>query len=560
MQPINPENFKTCSTIHEAILRTCRKFPEKTAIVGHGGEGVRYSYGDIEALVEKIAGGIHARGFGKGDHIAILSENCPEWPLAYLAILAAGCAVVPLDASLKETELTRFLRVSRVKLLLCSATWHRAAAEVIALNDLSINIATLPVDDSHSLIARAESEPFAAADIGAEDTAAIIYTSGTTGDPKGVILTHGNILSNLESIIRTLLIYPDDVFLSVLPLHHTFEATCGFLFPLYAGLTVVYARSLKSRDILGDIQNNRITFMVGVPILFEKLFNAISRRIQDLPLPKRISFKTLYAGSRIGWKLKRKVGRTLFRSLRSKAGLDTIRMLVSGGAPLPPSVAEWFNLIGFSFLPGYGLTECSPVVSVNRFDEIRFDSVGPPLPGVEVAVDNPSADGIGEILVKGGNNTPGYLDNPDATAELIKDGWLYTGDLGKIEKGHLYITGRKKNLIVSGGGKNIYPEEIEAELNLSDYVLESLVFGREKAKKAGEEIWAIIVPDIERVKLAQSKGDKEPSPGHIREVLEGEVAAVNRRLADYKRIVRFEVRLEAFEKTSTRKIKRSLYI
>ncbi|UCD94384.1 MAG: AMP-binding protein [Candidatus Zixiibacteriota bacterium] len=560
MQPINPEKFEIRNSIHETILDTCREFPEKTAIIGHGGEGVRYSYGDIEALVAKIAGGLHAGGFGRGDRIAILSENCPEWPLAYLAILAAGCAVVPFDASLKATELTKFLRVSRVKLLLCSAKWHRAAADVIALNDLPIRIATLPVDDPHSLIARAEPEPYVAPDVAAEDTAVIIYTSGTTGDPKGVVLTHGNILANLESIIRTVVIYPNDIFLSVLPLHHTFEATCGFLFPLYTGLTIVYARSLRSRDLFADIQHNRATFLVGVPILFEKLYLAISRRMQDLPLPKRLSFKTLYAGRKVGWKLGVNVGPTLFKSLRTKAGLGSIRMLISGGAPLPQRVAEWFNLIGFSFLPGYGLTECSPVVSVARLDDIRFDSVGPPLPGVKVAIDNPSRDGIGEIKVRGGNNTPGYLDNPDATAELIKEGWLYTGDLGKIEKGHLYITGRKKNLIVSGGGKNIYPEEIEGELNLSDYILESLVFGKEKVGKAGEEIWAVIVPDVELIKSVQPDREKEPSPKDIRDLLEKEVAAVNHRLADYKRIVRFEVRMDEFEKTSTRKIKRRLYI
>ncbi len=245
--------------------------------------------------------------------------------------------------------------------------------------------------------------------------------------------------------------------------------------------------------------------------------------------------------------------------MREKAGLGSLRMMVSGAAPLPPKIAEWFNLIGFDFLEGYGLSECAPVVAVNRPHDISFGSVGPPLPTIKMAIEDPSPDGVGEIKVKGPNNTIGYLDNHQATAELLKDGWLYTGDMGKMKKGRLYITGRKKNVIVSAAGKNIYPEEIEAALHLSPFILESIVLGRKKGSKMGEEVHAIIVPDMEQVKRQHDVGIDSPEPEKVRQVIEDEVKSVNERLADYKRLVRFELRFDEFEKTSSRKIRRALY-
>ena len=559
MPLINEKDIDLTKTIFDAVLHTCRQLPDKAAFIARGGEGKTYTYKEVGDAVVKIAGGLQQRGYKKGDRIALISENCPEWGIIYLAAMAAGCIVVPLDASLKPNELARFLRVAKVKTLFCSIKWEHDAQKIIALNDLHIDTILMTFDDGCTLKVLAESEPFVSTEVGPEDIAVIIYTSGTTGDPKGVILTHRNILSNVNSYVKSLMMYQDDIFLSVLPLHHTFEASVGLLFPACAGLTVVYARALKSRDILNDIRNNKVTFMIGVPILFEKMYSAIVKRISDIPKIKRASLIALYAACKIGWKMKKRAGVILFRELREKAGLGTIRMMVSGGAPLPPKVAEWFNMIGFIFIGGYGLTECSPVVSFNRPNDINFSSVGPPVPGVELAIDRPTPDGIGEILVRGENNTPGYIDNPDATAELLKNGWLYTGDMGKIKNGHLFITGRKKNLIVSGGGKNIYPEEIEAELNLAGYVLESLVIGRTKEKKAGEDIWAVIVPDIEQIKIGENITGDEIPPEKIRQLIKIEIDAVNSRITDYKRIVNFEIRLEEFEKTSTRKIKRRLY-
>ncbi|PKK82826.1 MAG: hypothetical protein CVT49_11585 [candidate division Zixibacteria bacterium HGW-Zixibacteria-1] len=559
MPLLNEKDFRLTDTIHEAVIHTCRRLADKPALVAQGGEGKAYTFGEIGDLVGRVAGGLRKKGFSKGDRVAIIAENCPEWGISYLAAMAAGCIVVPLDVSLKPNELSRMLRVSKARALICSPRWKKEADDMIALNGLRVDTVAMNFDEGETLKGLADSDPYFEKSVSRSDIAVIIYTSGTTGDPKGVILTHNNILRNIESIVKSLMIYQDDNLLSVLPLHHTFEATVGFLFPLCTGLTVKYSRSLKSRDLMTDIKNNKITFMIGVPLLFEKMYAAINKRISELHPIKRALFNSLYGVCKVGWKFKRRPGIKLFKDLRTKAGLESIRLMACGGAPLPPRVAEWFTMVGFIFLSGYGLTECAPVVSFNRPGDIDFGSVGRPLPGIEVKIDNPAPDGVGEIIVRGENNTPGYIDNPEATAKLLKDGWLFTGDMGKIKHGRVFITGRMKNIIISGGGKNIYPEEIEAELNVSLYILESVVVGRTKEKKAGEDIWAVIVPDMEQIQLLEGKPGAEITSERIRQIIKQEIDAANSRMADYKRITQFEIRLDEFEKTSTRKIKRRFY-
>jgi long-chain acyl-CoA synthetase len=559
MRALYPGDFKLSDTIHGAILNVCSRESGRVALVADGGEGRQYTYGDISRLVGGVAGILNSDGLKRGDRIAIFAENRPEWPIVYLAILAAGCVVVPFDPVLKERELVNFLRGSEVSAIFCSRNLFERVDKAIVLNDLQIKVYDMDGIPLFNQDYSGRCKVFLSSEVSSQDTAALIYTSGTTSAPKGVILTHGNLLANIHATFRALEMYDDDVFLSVLPLHHTFEATCGFLFPLFVGLKIVYARSLKSRDIINDIMNNNITCMVGVPLLYEKIFNAVNRRIKQQAYAKRILFGTFLIASKLGCKIDKSIVKGLFRGFRAKSGLGSMRMFVCGGAPLPSKVAEWFNLIGFQFLQGYGLTECSPVVSVNRFDDIRFDSVGPPLPGVDVAIERPSRDGVGEIKVKGDNVTPGYIDNPEATAELVRDGWLYTGDMGKIKRGHLYITGRLKNVIVSSGGKNIYPEEIEMELNLSDGIKESLVLERKKPGRNDGEIWAIIVPDLEQI-AAMHKQTGETIPAElVHQTVEREVARVNHHLADYKRIARFEIQTEEFRKTSSKKIRRNLY-
>jgi len=551
------KRFNGYKSIFGAVFDICENLPDKIGLIDN--QNGKMTYGEIRNQIERLTGGMQRAGIDKGDRIGLIAENCSRWGICYLAIQAAGGIVVPFDPALKRGELADLLRISEIKLLFCSEKRFLPLTQIIDFDRLNIELFRLSGEGERTYDSLLNSDPFVDENIKRNDTAAIIYTSGTTGAPKGVILTHGNILANLDSVSRALPFYDNDVFLSLLPLHHTFEATCGFLVPLMMGLTIVYAGSLKSRDIISEIRNNNITVMVAVPLLFEKFFMAIKRRLKQQPFIKRLLLDIFLKVSSLARLLNINPGRVLFRGLRQKGGLDSIRMFISGGAPLPRHIGEWFNLVGLCLLEGYGMTECAPVLAVNRPDNICIGSVGPPLPGVEIKINKPNENGIGEIIVRGGNTTPGYLNDSEATTELLRNSWLYTGDMGKIEKGRLFITGRSKNIIISGGGKNIFPEEIEDRLNQSDFILESLAVGRKRSGKTGEEIWAIIVPDNEQIEMEFSERKEAILAERVRDIIADAVKDVNSRLADYKHIVNFEIRTEEFEKTAAGKIKRIIY-
>jgi len=542
-------------TVFGAFERAARRWPESVALKAEGGRSTSYTYREALDIVKRLAVGLQADRYSQVREIGLLGENRPEWALIYLAIVAAGKTVVPIDANLKPNEQAAIISHADLRLAFASGRFEPL------LTGLEKKVETVSLESEtptgwQNLLADSDKvEPRATPDT----VAALIYTSGTTGAPKAVMLTHRNLLGDLRGIGQALDFRPYDVMLSVLPLHHTFEATCGFLMPLTSGLSVVYARSLKSRDIVADLAYNNVTIMCGVPLLYEKMFQAIQRGIGNAPVHRRVLFRVLFALSGLGWKLGRKWGKRFFSHVRHKAGMGTVRMFVSGGAPLPSSISRFFNLIGFDFLQGYGMTECSPVVSANRPDDIEFGSSGPPLPGVEVRIDNPNAEGIGEILVKGDLCTPGYKDNPEQTASLIVNGWLHTGDLGHLRRGHVWITGRAKNLIVSAAGKNIYPEELEEKLIDSRFVLEALVVGRKKEERQGEEVRAILVPDVEQFVAELGLSLDNPDIEAVTKTLKEVVAQVNQQVSDYKRISGFAVQLEELEKTSTKKVKRFVY-
>ena len=542
-------------SLYAAFARTARHHHDRPALIANGGKGERLSYGEVLANTRRVAAGMASRKLTRPGLVGLISENRIEWPQVYLAILAAGATVVPIDAAATPDEVARIIDHAGLKTVFCSDRLGpiieaaRPETRIISFDEKSSG------SEWRKLLARSSSETLRQVN----HTAALIYTSGTTGNPKAVELTHANVLANLTQVRGALAFTSDDVFLSLLPLHHTFETTCGFLRPLTAGSRIVYARSLKSRDIVEDIRENRVTIVVGVPLLYEKMYQSFQRRVSEQPTLKRAAFVAALKLSAQGLRRGKRWGRGLFGRLRRDAGLDSIRMFISGGAPLAPRVARFFSLLGFDLLQGYGLTECSPVVSVNRPDDIRFDSVGPPLPGIDVRIDCPEPNGIGEIVLRGANNTPGYRGNPGQTAKLIRDGWLHTGDLGRIEQGHLYITGRAKNVIVSAAGKNVYPEEVEERVLDSPYVAEVVVFGRLRSRGSGETVRAILVPDREAIAAQHSLDVERTDLKLVTQLMSDAVEAANERLAPFKRITGFEVQLEELEKTSTRKIKRFVY-
>jgi len=526
------------------------------------------SYAEFADTAFNLARGLLALGLKPEDKVALLSENRPEWGASYLATLAAGGINVPLDALLKISGWSHILRESGSRFLVVSQNFLPEIEQVIDdIPDLEFIICMdRPPSDSAGIFfddLEMKGSRYAG-DLEkpkVDDLAAIIYTSGTTGQSKGVMLTHGNIVSDIDGVLQMIDIEESDNFISVLPIHHTFECTCGFLTPIAGGACITYARGLASKLIVEDIKNNKATIILGVPLLFEKMHDGLMRAISKKPPLTRAIFKTTYGlSSALNSLLRVEAGKKIFKGLREKAGLSSLRLMVAGGAPMPPEVARVFNMLGFAFVQGYGLTESSPVLTFNPIERRKDDSIGLPIPGAEMKIVDPDSRGIGEILAKGPMIMKGYYNNKTATEEVLKDGWLHTGDSGWVDgEDYYYITGRLKNIIVTSGGKNVYPEEIEYELGKSPYILESLVLGFPAKEKRGEEIQAIIVPDYEYFDVLAEELGKSFTSEEIETIIKKEVSERCSHLADYKRVKYIQLREEEFEKTSTKKIKRFLF-
>lgn len=538
--------------IPQMVARRAAALGDKVALQVWRRDGYhRLTYRELGRQVAALAGGLREIGVRAGDRVGVLGENRPEWAVAYFAAQACGGIALPLDALLKPPEIEAIVKDAGSKLVIASEKFGASVRgmagveRVVCMDDWGeVMGAGTPVAEPD------ESAP--------DDVAAILYTSGTTGRPKGVMLSHRNILTDARGAQQVIRLDSRDIFLSVLPLHHAFECTGGLICPMDTGATVTYARSLKSRDLLDDARDTGVTVMLGVPLLYEKLHAGILRGVNQKPLPTRAVFRGMMGGVkglRAGLGLR--VGQTVFKGLRTKAGLGTMRLFICGGAPLPSSIPQGFEDLGIAFVQGYGLTETSPVLTVNPAERPRHDSVGVPLPGVEVRIDGEGPDGVGEIVARGDVVMRGYYNRPEMTAEVLRDGWFHTGDLGRFgQDGYLYISGRLKNVIVTRGGKNVYPEEIETALNASPILLESLVYGIPEEDGGGEEIGGIVVPDRERFERMGAERGSSYSWAEVEAAVREEVRALNAQMADYKRLRAVVVREEELPKTSTRKVRR----
>ena len=556
-------------TIPEMLKRSAGLYVDRPALTAREKGGDRtLSYGQLLDEVGSIAKGLMALGLKRGDRIAILGPNSPEWAKVYLASGFVGCINVPIDSLLSDNEKQQLIAKAEVKAAFVASRFldilddlpkgFPLPKHIICLDHSCENpdpgIMTMDMLKAAAKEKKTRKFP----EVSKDEVAAIIFTSGTTGVPKGVMLTHWNIVSDCIACSMAVDIGKER-FLSVLPMHHTFECTAGFLLPIYCGCHITYARSLRSRYIMEDLKACKGTVMLGVPLLFQKMKEGIERALDRASAPKKLMFKAMWnlvlAAERAGNPY---LGKKVFRSLRKKAGLDTIRYFVSGGAALPSYVPLFFRRLGIDIIQGYGLTEASPVLTINPLDRPKNESVGPPLPGVDVKVVHPDRDGVGELAFRGPMIMKGYLNNPEATKEVLdEEGWLYTGDLGFVDSdGYVHVCGRAKNLIVTSAGKNVYPEEIEFLLNKSEIILESMVFGKQ-VESGGEEVCAVIVPDFER--LAQRKDQESLDEHRLNKLMDLEVKKVNRLLASYKRIKHFYVINEELPKTSTKKIKRHLF-
>ncbi|MCX6831877.1 MAG: AMP-binding protein [candidate division Zixibacteria bacterium] len=553
--------------IHQLVLASAARNGDRPAYWQRTPDGfAALTYAELAVKITALARGLIKSGFKPQTKAGIYAPDSPDWGITYLAILAAGGVVVPLDQQSKYLELRSIITRAGINMLFCDPSHYQDILDlklispqfpdVICIDDSDVDDSTILTTSKLAVAGRKEVFPLP--EIDPESLAVLIYTSGTSSEAKGVMLSHANIVADLEAVRPRLPMTEEDRFLSVLPLHHTLEATCGFIYPLSCGASVAYGRSLKSVDIIADIRALKITVMIGVPLLFEKMCAGINRQVSKKALSSRLYVDL---GQRMAglskWILDLSVGKVLFRALRERVGLDTIRLFVSGGAAINPEVSRFFNNLGIVLLQGYGLSETSPVLAVNCERDNNYYSVGKPLDGVDLKILDKNEAGIGEIAARGKMVMLGYYGNEDATRSVMQDGFFCTGDLGYVDSaGHLHITGRMKNVIITPAGKNIYPEEIEALLESSPFVSECAVLPRKR--KTGEEPVAVVVPDFDAINAAH-EGAKL-SDEEFRTLMKAEVHSICEQLAEFKRIKDVIVMTAELPKTSTRKVKRHVLI
>ena len=498
----------------------------------------------------------------KDKRIAVISENRYEWGVVYLSVVTGTGVIVPLDKSLPDNEIESLIIRSGVEAIFYSSKYNDIMNKIkeqvntqlkyfISMDiDKEINgiLSQKELISEGRELLNAGNEKFLKADIDNEKMSIMLFTSGTTAMSKAVMLSHKNICANLKDITSVIKLYPEDRFLSFLPLHHTFECTVGFLYPISIGGSIAFCDGI--RHIAENIKEYQITAMISVPILFEAMYKKVIKGIE-----KKGKLETVQKGIKISnalLKIGIDVRKKLFKDIHDTLG-GKVRLFVSGGAALDPEAEKGFNDLGFTMYQGYGLTESSPVIAAEDDKYRKIGSIGKAFPSLDVKIDDPNEEGIGELLAKGPSIMLGYYDNEEATKETIdSEGWLHTGDLAKIDKdGYIFISGRKKFVIVLKNGKNIYPEELETLVNKIEGIKESFVYG--KPEDDGDyKICAKIVYDKDIVKEIYKTDDEK----ELKEIIWQEIKKINKTMPAYKYIREISLTQTELIKTTTQKVKR----
>jgi long-chain acyl-CoA synthetase len=557
-------NVPEIRSVQDVVLRSARIYGHKLALEDLKETPIpRLTYMELLNQVMKFGMALRDLGLPERSHIAVLSENRVQWSLSYLTLMCFNYVVVPVDRALGINDILNILHESDAVAVIYSDAFQPILEERrMSMKKLKYYInmdRPSSTDDTYSMTELLEQSKGCRPDdlprINPEEMAEVIFTSGSLGRAKGVMLSQRNLAADLVGMVRMCMIYPQDRFLSVLPLHHTYECTCGMLCPLYTGASAHYAKSLKT--VVDDLQTSRATMLLSVPLMYDKMFKRIYKSIQEKRLTSMVIgplIKGTNIMERIGWKSCKK---QVFKEIHERFG-GHIRLFIAGGAAVDPVTARALREFGFGFLQGYGLTETAPILALNHPEKFKDDAAGLPLPGVTLKIHAPNNEGVGEVWAKGANVMLGYYKNEKATVDAFEGEWFRTGDLGfRDDDGFLHISGRMKNVIISRRGENVYPEEIEDLLHRSPYVLESMVYG-EPDEKHDEIIAAQIVPDAEAfIELAETRGI-QITDELMKEVIAAEVGKVNKELPGYKQIRMFHLRDNEFEKTTTQKVKRYL--
>ena len=511
-----------------------------------------YTHEEVRKMIDGLGTSLIDMGL-KDKRIAVIGENRFEWEIAYLSIVCGTGIIVPLDKSLPENELESLLKRSEVEAIICSGKYietlkkvrNKSLKYIISMDlekteDEIISQKEL-IEKGKKLVENGDTR-FTNAEIDNKKMSIMLFTSGTTSQSKAVALSHKNICSNLMDIASTLDVNSKDIFLSFLPLHHVFECTVGFLYPLYIGAQIVFSDGI--RHIPENLKEYKASVMASVPAIYERLFKIVRKQIE-----KKGNLEEILIEEEKHKNDSMENKKAIFKDLHELFG-GNIRLFISGAASLDAKIEEKFRNLGFNIVQGYGLTETSPIVAVGNNKYHKIGSIGKALPSEEVKLLNVNKQGIGELAVKGPNVMIGYYKNKEATEKVLKDEWFHTGDLAKIdEEGYIFICGRKKNVIVLKNGKNIYPEEMESLINKEDGIEESFIFGKQMSE------------DPTNIKIfVKVVYNKEHFEGKTKEEIEKEISKkiseVNKVMPRYKAIRGTIISDVPLIKTTTNKIKR----
>jgi long-chain acyl-CoA synthetase len=541
---------------------TCRRYGDRPCFTIYEPDRISLTYNESLVTIKAVARWLHARGVGRGDKVAVTGKNSPEWAVAYMGVLFSGATVVPIDYQLKNEETDLLIKTAKARILFVDeekfsryAGGGETGGEIPRMEEvvsLKRGVESAPyVYDLDGPDAEIEA-------VRGDDLAAILFTSGTMGNPKGVMLTHENLVSDCYLAQGHLNIYHTDIFYALLPIHHAYTMLAVLIESLSVGAEVVFGKRMVTKTILKDLREAKITMLLAVPLLFNKVLSSIIRGLKEKgPLVYGlISFLMAVSGF-IKKVFKVNPGKKMFGFILDKASLTTLRICICGGGPLAPSVFRKYNQMGIDFIQGYGLTETSPIINLNPVERYKETSVGRVLPWTDMRILNPDERGVGEVIVKGPMVMRGYFEMPAETAETFTpEGYLKTGDLGYLDsEDYLYLTGRAKNMIVTEGGKNVYPEEIENEFQLFEEIDQILVRGYTKGKNdKAERIEALIYPSPD---FRWTPEGNEPAPEKVKARVNEIVGEVNQRLLPYQRIERTTILGQPMEMTTTKKIKRS---
>jgi long-chain acyl-CoA synthetase len=552
---------------YAAFASAAERFGDRVAVEMQGASrSDQVRYGELRDMAERTAAWLASYAIARGDRVAILADNDANWCAAYLGVLRAGAVAVPLDTAYSAPQVATLLLDSGARVIFTSADYAAVVDEAVRALPRPPAIVLLrgagSISSVHHPFAAVLAHPPAAGACPAtsSDPAVILYTSGTTSDPKGVVLTHGNLLAAREAAFSVVGVTETDAVLSVLPLFHALAQMANLLLPFSAGTRVVFLESVNSGELTRALKERAITSFVCVPQFFYLLHRRIEEEMRALPAPVRLLARLLAA---MNLRLRRHVGlnpgRVLFRRVHRSVGPD-LRLFITGGARFDPDTNRALHALGFTIQQAYGLTECSGAATITRAGDLHLESVGPPLPGVELRVqpvtlgndgdEDAAGRQDGEVLIRGPIVMDGYFNRPEQNAITLADGWLHTGDLGYLDDGgRLRITGRSKDVIVLGSGKNIYPEEIEAHYERSPYIKELCVAGLARpGEPAAERLHALLRPDVDAMRARGMV--------NIRELLRFEVEGLSVQLPPHKRILGYDITLDPLPRTTTRKLKR----